>query len=147
RLAFATLGDGRDRAVAAAFADPFAVAFRRQQISLARHREAVGAVGLLANDTDLSVRIEAVDAIGTDIGEIKAAVRRADRPFREPEPRPGTGRARRPAPPRPRCRSAIAPKPARRAARPTPPRRRWRSFASRHFRDASLFACLPPDVR
>jgi hypothetical protein len=72
--------------VAAAFADPFAVAFRRQQISLARHREAVGAVGLLANDTDLSVRIEAVDAIGTDIGEIKAAVRRADRPFREHEP-------------------------------------------------------------
>src|SRR5262249_61282901 len=79
RLAFDALGDGRDRAVAAAFADPLALAFRRQQISLARHREAVGAVGLLAKKTDLPVRIEAVDAIGTDIGEIKAPVRRAAR--------------------------------------------------------------------
>src|SRR5260221_8789410 len=55
RLAFAALGDGRDRPVAAAFAGPFAVAFGPQQISLARHPKAVGAVGLLSKETDLPV--------------------------------------------------------------------------------------------
>jgi hypothetical protein len=49
RLAADAFGDGRDRAVAAALADSFAVAFRREQIPVVRQREAVGAVGLLAN--------------------------------------------------------------------------------------------------
>ena len=71
------LGDGRKRAVAAAFADSLAVAFRRKQIPVTRQRQAVGAIGLLANEIDLSVGLEAIDPIRPDIREVEAAVRRS----------------------------------------------------------------------
>src|SRR5262245_22794544 len=85
RLALDALRDRGHRAVAAALADALAAAFRRQQVALGRHRQAVGAIGLLAHEIDLSARIEPVDSIGADVGEVEPAIGRGDRSFGEDE--------------------------------------------------------------
>ena len=81
RLGLEAVRDRGDGAVVTALADARAAAFREQKVTLSRERDAVGAVGVLAYNGDLAGRVEMEDAADPDIGEIEAAVRRADGPF------------------------------------------------------------------